>query len=264
MSEIVKVPFHGDELLASQDAEGRVWVVLKRMCEALGVHETTQARKLKDKAWATTVMMTAVAEDGKNRDVFALDIECVPMWLATIEPKRVSEACREKLVSYQRECARVLRDHFFAARSPATLALPSNDNHRPAQEAFEIAQRALISCGTSAAMAAASVIADVEIHYGVTLANLRKALPRLEKPRADLNATSLGALIGVSAIEANKRLHAYGLQTKNAQGEWALTDAGKAHGEAHEFLRHMANGGKRAGMQVLWFASAADVIREAP
>lgn len=49
------VPFHGDQLLASKDERG-VWVPIKRVCEALGVAEEPQRRKLHGKAWATTTM----------------------------------------------------------------------------------------------------------------------------------------------------------------------------------------------------------------
>lgn len=126
MSNIVKVPFHGDELLAAQD-EGGVWVPLKRMCEALGVSMQGQHARLQTKAWATIKPILTVGDDGKDREMFALHLDSVPMWLATIEPSRVDESVRAKLVVYQRECAAVLRDHFFGRRdlapAPAVDAL---------------------------------------------------------------------------------------------------------------------------------------------
>jgi len=85
-----------DELLAMRDGE-HVWVALKRMCEALGLDAASQARRLKGQPWATTVTTTAVAEDGKTRELFCLDIECVPMWLATIQADRVRPETRAKL-----------------------------------------------------------------------------------------------------------------------------------------------------------------------
>lgn len=112
MSQIEVVRFHGDELQVVRDGE-QPWVVMKRVCEALGIAEQRQAEKLKGKPWATTTLMVAVAEDGKNRELFCLHLDSLPMWLATIEAKRAKPDARPKLIEYQRECARVLRDHFF-------------------------------------------------------------------------------------------------------------------------------------------------------
>lgn len=109
---IVKVPFYGDQIDALQ--EGRdVWVSLKRMCENVSLDPDTQRKKLISKAWATTVIKTVVAEDGKSREMLMLHLDSVPMWFATIDPNRVREEVRPKLINYQRECAKVLRDHFF-------------------------------------------------------------------------------------------------------------------------------------------------------
>lgn len=114
MGAIVKVPFHGDELLAQQDERG-VWVMVKRVCESIGLTEQRQMEKIKSKPWATTTMMVVVAEDGKNREMMALHLDSLPMWLATIDAGRVAPEVRAKIERYQVECARVLRDHFFGA-----------------------------------------------------------------------------------------------------------------------------------------------------
>src|SRR3974390_1904697 len=110
-ADLVTIDFHGDELLAVQDERG-VWVPLKRPCEALGLDDSKQAARLKTKAWATTAVMAAVGADGKNREMFCLHIDSLPMWLATVDASRGSDVVREKLERYQVECAAVLRDPF--------------------------------------------------------------------------------------------------------------------------------------------------------
>jgi hypothetical protein len=120
-NELVKVPFHGDVIEAVQDERG-VWCPLKRMCENLGLQPHNQAEKLKAKPWATTLLISVVAEDGKQREVTALHLDCVPMWLATIEPSRVKATLRAKLALYQREAARVLAEHFLGPRNEAASA----------------------------------------------------------------------------------------------------------------------------------------------
>lgn len=119
MSEITTIRFDGDSLQTVRDGE-RVWVVLKRACEALGLDAATQAEKLKEKAWATTGLIPADLPDGRNYEMFCVDMDTLPMWLATIDVGRVKEESRAKLITYQRECARVLRDHFFG--SPQAIA----------------------------------------------------------------------------------------------------------------------------------------------
>src|SRR5262245_59325551 len=48
------------------------------------------------------------------------------MWLATIDPARVKPEVRPKLTHYQRDAARVLREHFFPpANDGAPLAEPA-------------------------------------------------------------------------------------------------------------------------------------------
>ena len=110
--------FHGDALLVHQDERG-VWVVLKRVCEALGLTEQRQMQKLQSKPWAVTTMMVATGPDGKNYEMLAVHLDTLPMWLATIDVNRVAEPVRAKLGRYQVECARVLRDHFFGRQPDA-------------------------------------------------------------------------------------------------------------------------------------------------
>jgi P22_AR N-terminal domain len=125
MSEITTIRFDGDNLQTVREGE-RVWVVLKRACEALGLDAATQAEKLKEKAWSVTGLIPATGNDAKTYEMFCVDLDTLPMWLATIDVGRVRPEAREKLIAYQRECARVLRDHFFGARtSSADLTVMS-------------------------------------------------------------------------------------------------------------------------------------------
>lgn len=120
--EMVRVA--GDELAAA-NVDGTVWVSVRRMCEVLGLEESGQRQKLSDPSrtpWATTGVMPGVGADGRNREVFCLDLDSVPMWLATIDTSRVRPDAKAKVVLFQREAAKVLRDHFLA---PKPMALPS-------------------------------------------------------------------------------------------------------------------------------------------
>ncbi len=115
------VQFHEDNLQAIRLPDGKVYVSLRRCCECLGIDFSSQRKRLKDKGrspWATVVKMTTVAEDGAERELTMIDLDTLPMWLATITPAQVSDCVRPKLERFQKECARVLRDYFFG--KPAT------------------------------------------------------------------------------------------------------------------------------------------------
>lgn len=124
MQEIQTIRFDGDKLQTVREGE-QVWVVLKRACEALGIAEQRQAEKLKELPWACTTLVVAHDSSGRNQELFCLDLDSLPMWLATISIKRVRPEAREKLIHYQRECARVLRDHFFGRRQQAISTDPA-------------------------------------------------------------------------------------------------------------------------------------------
>lgn len=111
LQRVETVDFLGDELAAARDGEA-VRVVLKPMCDALGLRADAQMLRLEKLGWATPHRMTAVGSDGKAREMLTLDLDSVPLWLATIQVSRVTAALRPKLLRYQRECARVLRNHF--------------------------------------------------------------------------------------------------------------------------------------------------------
>lgn len=120
MSAMEIVQFHGSALEAVR-IEETVWVSVRRMCEALGLDAEGQRQKLSNRErtpWAVACMTKATGPDGKNYESFCLDLDSVPMWLATIDASRVAEASRPKVILFQRECAKVLRDHFTRRALP--------------------------------------------------------------------------------------------------------------------------------------------------
>lgn len=116
---MVKVDVCGVPIDACRDGE-TVWVVVRRVCEVLGIASNKQIQRLRRKTWATGTVMVAVADDGRAREVYCLSHKSLPMWLATIEPSRsTSPSLRGLLERFQKEAADVLYRHFFGAQ-PAT------------------------------------------------------------------------------------------------------------------------------------------------
>lgn len=91
---------------------GVPFVALKPMCEALGIDVDGQRRKLHAKSWATTELSTAVAGDGKSREMLMIDRRTMTMWLATIDEGRVNEAARPILRAFQAQAADALDAYF--------------------------------------------------------------------------------------------------------------------------------------------------------
>ena len=115
-NEIVHVPFHGDVIEASQDEAGNIWVPIRRPCESLGLAPNNQIEKLKTKAWARDMMIISHDASGRSQEVYALHLDCLPMWLAGINASKVKATVRAKLELYQREAAKVLANHFLGKK----------------------------------------------------------------------------------------------------------------------------------------------------
>ncbi|AXQ63910.1 antirepressor [Gordonia phage Horus] len=92
--------------------DGKPMVSLRHSCEAIGIDTENQRKKLAGKSWATTVLITAVAEDGRPREMTMIDRRTFTMWLATIDTNRVSEAARPIIEAFQAEAADALDAYF--------------------------------------------------------------------------------------------------------------------------------------------------------
>ncbi|BAD56319.1 putative prophage antirepressor [Nocardia farcinica IFM 10152] len=102
-----------DAALVATLIDDKPHVALRPMCDALGIDADTQARKLKSRSWATTVIRTVVAADGKAREMLMIDRRTMTMWLATIDENRVAESARPVVRAFQAEAADAL-DAYFA------------------------------------------------------------------------------------------------------------------------------------------------------
>jgi hypothetical protein len=111
MTDIVRIPFHGGEVLAVE-FNGKPHVVLRPAVERLGIDYSNQLRKLKGKSWASVVTSTTVAEDGKNREMVTVDVRTFLMLLATIDENRVSDEARPVLIAYQSEVADAIESYW--------------------------------------------------------------------------------------------------------------------------------------------------------
>ena len=113
-SEIVsleKIDLSSGAIVVSADRSEHL-VALRPACEQIGIDYSSQFTKLKRRHWATVVLNTAVGADGKQREMVMVPRDTFTMWLATLEPGRVSPAARERLVVFQKEAVAALDAYF--------------------------------------------------------------------------------------------------------------------------------------------------------
>lgn len=103
MNEVVRVPFHGDEILCIE-IDGKPNVVLKPALESIGVDYWTQVEKLRTRSWAGT-SQSPVPTSGGVQEMVTCDVRTFLMLLATIDERRVGKDVKPKLIAYQAEVA---------------------------------------------------------------------------------------------------------------------------------------------------------------
>lgn len=249
MSDIVKVHFHGDTIEAIP-GDGTAWVVVRRVCEALGIDTDSQRKKLRTMPWAVTVMNTATGPDGKNYQSFCIDLDSLPMWLATIQPSRVRPEIRPKLERYQKECARVLRDHFFGPRTVAQSISISPE-----------ALTAAITEGVKAAMA--SVMPIVMARIDDLLSEFDARLQRVEQGVPQLSTDGSIGQRTARAIVLHKLTAIAEMRTGDMEhGRPYMSARAKADGELRSHLGWSGLGRTWAAFPASRLGEAAVKLRE--
>lgn len=103
--------------------EGKVWIVIRRVCEALGIDFSSQLTKLKgDQSICMAIIQTQIPGDDQRRELSCIDLRSFPLWIATIHPSKVAESSRADLIIFKREAGEVLAEHFLGPRTPPGLA----------------------------------------------------------------------------------------------------------------------------------------------
>lgn len=124
--ELVKIEFHGQEIEA-MEKDGRVWVVVKRVCENLGIDHRSQRKKIQgNPAFEDLRGDITLQVPSGAKTAFAVDLDAFTLWLGSISAAKVKKEVRDILIAYQREAMQVLREHFFPSLSqPQTQAAPA-------------------------------------------------------------------------------------------------------------------------------------------
>lgn len=102
------IPFRNTKLLLVDQA-GEPFVPMKPVVEGMGLDWKSQYAKLQSGRFnSTMVMITTVAEDGKNREMACLPLRKLAGWLMSIHASKVRLELRDGVIAYQNECDDVL------------------------------------------------------------------------------------------------------------------------------------------------------------
>lgn len=112
--------------------------------------------------------------------------------------------------------------------------------------------------GVDQGLVMACTLDAIEVATGMPATIMRKALPSVApEDTAALNATQVGDSLGLTARKANTLLEQAGLQQRDENKAWKLTDLGTKHGEMKPFHR---NG--HSGYEIRWKSSVVEFLRE--
>jgi hypothetical protein len=112
--EQTKVDFYGDDILAVVVDDGRIFLPVRPICEFLGANWSAQRQRImRDPVLSEEVEIVVVTTTKRgNPNVLALPLDMIHGWLFGINANRVKPEIRDLLLRYQRECYRVLANHF--------------------------------------------------------------------------------------------------------------------------------------------------------
>lgn len=132
-NELAKVEFHNQEIIATI-INGVPHVAMKPICENMGLNWDSQFRKIKRNIVLSSViaMMATTGSDGKKYKMLMMPLDYLNGWLFNIDVTRVKHEIKDKVLEYQRECFKVLSEHFnphgHIAHQPETLT-PAQQRH---------------------------------------------------------------------------------------------------------------------------------------
>lgn len=111
MQQVV-MPFDGKVIETVMGEDGKPWISVRSVCEAIGVAKNKQIEKIKSNPIYRGYLMVSPSAGGAQ-EMFCIPLEQLNGWLFSIQPNRVREEIRPNLIAYQQECFQVLYKHFM-------------------------------------------------------------------------------------------------------------------------------------------------------
>lgn len=219
MSTVSLVSIGDDTLQAIVDEAGTVHVVVARVCEALGIDVDSQRKRIQQSPWGMRKSSLRPIADsmGRERATLCIELDALPMWLATADASKASPAAHAKLVRFQIEARDVLAAH-FGIGGRVNLQSP-----RPSGGASGSGATARTAMNAVPAGAALEQLAAIE-HMGSMLSGL------LQVARTNAQA--------IAAVEARVEGTEAALAEATARADDAVAIAARVRNEGAHFREH--------------------------
>ncbi|QEK12616.1 hypothetical protein FQB35_09915 [Crassaminicella thermophila] len=120
---VKEVNFNGDVLVAvKSNSTGKIFTGVKWICEGLGLDVRRQREKLQEHLTLKKGVSTLpLPSNGGIQNTLAIELDFLPLWLATINPALVKEEIKTKLVEYQLKAKDVLAQAFLQQSKPVCI-----------------------------------------------------------------------------------------------------------------------------------------------
>lgn len=135
------IDFYGDQLVAVRDAEGVVWVPVRRLCEALEVDRQGQMDRISRDPVLRRAMRDVVVciADSRQYSMACLPMKYIRHLLLGICAGRINPRVRPKLILYQEELIELIDRQMGDSLLPPERVVPGgNDQEVQAQDAGHI------------------------------------------------------------------------------------------------------------------------------
>ena len=128
MNQVQNISFHGQTVPVFSH-NNQHYVAMKPICENIGLEWNAQFRRIKrNEILNSAVAMMATPSNGGEQQMICLPLDYLNGWLFGVDARRVKPEIRERLLTYQRECFRVLNNHFNQPKQTIKLPAPANAN----------------------------------------------------------------------------------------------------------------------------------------
>ena len=248
MSDLIPFQFENKNLRVIADEHGEPLFVGKDICLALGYANHNDAMKLHCRG----VVKRYPIVDALGRTQAARVLTEADMFRLVVNSTLPSAEAFERLVF--EEILPTIRKTGAYIPPQQTARLPQL---QPVRDLLLVGKAMAKVKGVNEALAMACTLDAIERTTGLPTTMLARALPTVApESAATLNATQVGEPLSLNGRSANAILEKMGLQYRDENKNWKLTEAGTAYGEMKPFHR---NG--HSGYETRWKPSAIEVLR---
>jgi DNA-binding MarR family transcriptional regulator len=102
-AELISIPFRGNTLFLVEH-HGQPYTPMRPIVEGMGLNWKSQYARLRNDPRFSCGDITTTGSDGKRYKMVCLPLRKLFGWLMTINPNRVREDLRQRIIEYQNEC----------------------------------------------------------------------------------------------------------------------------------------------------------------